>query len=58
MNRLREVRRERFLESVRKIPPARAVTQRKCLRCGNAFKSEGPQHRMCTACRALPTDWP
>ena len=28
------------------------TTARKCLGCGDEFRSEGPHHRMCNRCRS------
>ena len=30
--------------------------RRACLRCGGAFESDGPHHRMCVECRRDPGD--
>lgn len=44
-----EDRREALLRKAQRKP-------RSCLRCGEAFESEGPHHRMCGACRRDPGD--
>lgn len=32
------------------------LKERPCIRCSETFMSEGPHHRMCTACRAFASD--
>ena len=32
-------------------------TERACLNCGRAFRSQGAHHRLCTPCRDLAGDF-
>lgn len=52
----RAAAKEYQLERVRKIPPSRKPVARKCIRCGQSFKSEHVGHRMCTDCRLRPSE--
>lgn len=38
-------------DQLERIGPARQPRQRRCLRCGHAFQSEGFHNRMCDPCR-------
>lgn len=38
-------------EQLDRVAPARQPRDRRCLRCGHAFRSEGFHNRMCDPCR-------